>query len=243
MLSRARNWIASPAVLLAAISLVCAAPAGAAPLDARSDHVALRAWRSYLSGIESAIPSARRADDAFVATLSRSCPNVLAPLNFLALTPTNRAVFTALGEEVGGNLTPVAVVPKRPLASMTRTLSRLRWSRRQTGQTIQRYLAAAKEFSQLSPSDLCADAGAMAASNASTTPPATLNWLAMYARDENATVKGTSAFMAVLTGYAGSGEGAVIKSVHNLAIRANSDLVKLIRAEAFKALAALGLST
>jgi hypothetical protein len=152
-------------------------------------------------------------------------------------------VLRALGEEAAADLTAATVVPERALlASMTRTLSRLRWSRRQTGQTIQRYLAAAHKWLQLSPSDLCADARAMAASNAGTSPPATLNWLATYARNESANAKGNSAFWAILKRYAGTGEGAVFKSIYRLADRANSDLVKLIRAESIKAIAGLGIS-
>jgi hypothetical protein len=173
---------------VAAIMLLCSVlsttAAAAAPIDAASAHRALRAVNLYLTGLLADDPASRQAEDQFVASTTANCPNVLAAVNLLPVTSVGRAAVTAFGEEIGGDLVLMGVIPadRARLAALTRTTTRLRWSRMGTATKIRRSLEAQRKLFSLPPSELCADAHALADVSAQSTPPGTLEFLATYGR-------------------------------------------------------------
>ena len=146
-----------------ALALACwASPAAAAPVDAHSAHLGLRAYRAYLSSTLAKVGAAGRSDDAFVATIGAGCPGVLAPLN--SSNDPNQTVLTQFGKEVGVDMVVAAFVPyRRVVATLAVRLERLHWSSPATGRRIRAALAAQRAVFELRPSDLCADASALAA--------------------------------------------------------------------------------
>jgi hypothetical protein len=79
-------------------------------------------------------------------------------------------------KEVGSDLAvEINAASRGRLARMTKALSRLPWSSKSTKTTVTRFLEAQHSLFSLAPSDLCADADALAA-NPEATPPGTLQW-------------------------------------------------------------------
>jgi hypothetical protein len=233
------KWVSAMAALLA---LACPAVATAriANVDVVSDHAATRAYHRYLSA--TVFPS-RSADDAFVSSISRSCPSVLAAVNLLPVSSVNRSAVIAFGEELGSDLALVAEAPWRgQFVKLARALGRLRWSSRQSGQTVTRYLASVRMFFRLAPSDLCSDARALAASNAQATPAGTLTWLAAFGRNGTSSRNATSAFLNLLARYQLPTDGSLIIANNRLSNRSNSALKVLVTTEARKLGSGLGLS-
>jgi hypothetical protein len=169
------------AALAALVAWMPASAALAAPVDVASDHVLIRAYETFLTGVLSDVPSWRNADNGYISGISVSCPNVLAAVNILPANQVNQGAAVALGEEIGGDLLVSQGTSRlhrmaRPQAS----ISTLHWSNRKARNTVNGYASAWSAFNSLAPSDLCADATAFAASNAQTTPPGTLQWLATF---------------------------------------------------------------
>lgn len=218
--------------------------AGAATArDAASGRAALRAYRRYVSGLVLDIPAWRRADDAFVASISTGCPNVLAAMPVLTSGSVNQSAVTAFGQELVTDLEVVARASDRvPLARMANALTRLRWSSQRTSAKVKRYLASYRALFGLSPSDVCADAQALAASNAQTTPPGTLKWLAIYSRDEKPAAATGLAFVRLLNRFRTPADLPEIAAINRLSARAQSAITALLAAEAPKLLSALGIS-
>lgn len=93
-------------------------------VDAASDHAATLAYHRFLSAT---VAPSRRADDAFVSSISTSCPNVLAAVNLLPAGSFSRSAVLAFGEEMAGDLTLAAVAPWHgPFAKLAAALRRLR---------------------------------------------------------------------------------------------------------------------
>jgi hypothetical protein len=108
--------------------------------DVASDQVALRVYHRYLTGVVADIPSWLRLDDGFIASVSATCPNVLAALNLLPVSKVNMSAVIAFGEEAAADINLAALVAERPrFASLATALSKLRWSSAQTARTIRRY--------------------------------------------------------------------------------------------------------
>jgi hypothetical protein len=232
-----------PPALIAAGALILPSAAIAAPVDRTSDHVALRAYQRYFSWLVSQAPAWRRDGDAFVASISGSCPNVLAAVNLLPVSSVNKGAVTSFGEEIGADLGAVANVSSRvPLGNMAKTLSGLRWSSHQTSEQIKRFLAATRKLVRLAPSDVCADARALAASNAQVTPPGTLRFLATVGRVSSAARAGGSAFETILARFQTAADRPVIDGINRLKHRLTSALRAFATAEVGKVLSALGLS-
>lgn len=214
-----------------------------APRNLASDQVALRAYRRYLRGLVSDIPAWRRADDSFIASITTTCPNALAAINALPVSSINQSTLSAFGEELVADLAVMSSMPDRaPLVSMAKTLSSLRWSDHKTGLKIQRYISTTRTVSALAPSDLCADAQALAASDTQTTPPGTLQWVATYGRDANRAAAANAAFIKTLTRFESPADMPVAAAINRLGARLRSAIKAVFTAEAPKLLSALGIA-
>jgi hypothetical protein len=158
---------------------VAPSQAVATPRDRTSEHVAVRAYQRYLSAILAALPVARQHEETFADSLATACPNVLAPLNAMPVSASNKATLMAFGEELGFDVF-VASYPafQPPLATLARALRGLRWSSHKTAVKIERALAHTRRVLAQAPSELCSDAQTVASSNGEKTPAATLNFIA-----------------------------------------------------------------
>jgi hypothetical protein len=165
---------------LTAVGFILAAPAAVAGRqDTASDHVALRALQRYMQANLPTLPAARQSDDAFVASITASCPNVLAALNLLPPSAFNEGTVTALGEEIGLDAGFSTYAPLQPpLAVLAAALERLRWSSPKTAAKIKHALDGLHRIFTHIPSELCADARAVASTNFQTTPSATSQFIA-----------------------------------------------------------------
>lgn len=234
-----------PLVRIAIAPLVAltfwSAPASAKPVDAHSAHTALRAYKAYLSSVVSQLGAARQADDVFVGTIGAKCPNVLAPIRNTPVDSTNQPILSEFGQEVGGDTVLPATVPfQRPLATLTTRLSKLHWSSGARKRSIGRALAAQARLYALPPSDLCADASALAASNAQSLPPGTAPFVAGY---QNTTRRaGLSALKSTLSRYGRKSDRKLRRSVSRLQSEVAGGLVSVARASANRLLQALGLA-
>ena len=101
------------AIVAAALVAISAAPAAARPLDTASAHAGLRAYRAYQSSIASRAGAARKAD------------------------------AVQFGKEAGADLVVAAFAPvRKPLATLSQRIGKLRWSRPSAGFQIQAALDA-----------------------------------------------------------------------------------------------------
>jgi hypothetical protein len=230
---------------LLAAALVCSAvptaAAVAAPVDQASTHAALAAVVRWQTGLMAAAPISQQSDDQFVASVAAGCPNVLAAVNLIP-SPVNRAAPFALGEEIGADLLLARFLPaERALtSSLTSTIERLSWSSSAARAGIRHSMQAERRYFALSPSNLCADAGGLAATNAQTTPAGTLQFLAAFGRA--AAASGFSALDKTINRFKTSADGPLIRadnSNNKLLVAAGETLVA---SEAPKVLSALGLS-
>jgi hypothetical protein len=214
----------------------------AAPVDVASDHVALRAFDRYVKAELLNVPAGQRADDAFVSSISSGCHGVLTPLASLPSGAFNTSAVTAFFEEAGGDLALAADVPNLvPLRHLSKALSKLRWSSVRTKATVARAASAERTLFSLAPSDLCADARALAA-NPEAVPPGTVQWLATVGGDGSADKAAFTAFFKVLGRFLRPGDARVSKDIASVSRQFGAARQNLQRAEAQKLLAALGLS-
>jgi hypothetical protein len=215
--------------------------ASAKPVDVRSAHAALRDYKAYLSSVVSQLSAARRADDVFVGTIAAKCPNAAASLRNVTVTPTNQPILNEFGEEIGGDVVLPAAAPfQKPLATLTRRLSKLHWSSGARKRSIARSLAKQARLYALPPSDLCADASALAAGNAQSLPPGTAAFVAGY---QNATrAAGLDALKSTLSRFARRGDRKLRSRVRKLQQEAGGGLESVARASGNRLLQALGLA-
>jgi hypothetical protein len=233
--------------LLVVVSVVVAvwpAAAVAASRDAVSDHTAFGAYQRFLAAMVSAAGEERSAGDAFIATISAGCPNVLAALNVVPASQINRAALTAFAGEVGTDLELSALRSlRRPLSRMTAVLSGLRWSAARTSVQIKRYTSTVRAYFTLAPSDLCADARALASSNAQTAPTGTLQWLAGYGQASARLNTASSLLVGILTRFATPSDLPAMHAIERLLRRLPASQEAVLNAEVPKLFAALGITT
>jgi hypothetical protein len=222
--------------------LASASKALAAPVDNASDHVALRAYERYVSAAVAGLPAASQSADAFVTSIATRCPNALAALNALPPSAVNQGSVLAIGEEIGLDVVAAENVPFRaPLAALTSALGRLHWSSPKTAAKIKSSLAAERRFLTLQPSDLCADAQALAATNFQTTPPVTLRFIATAIPATKGA--GFTGLTRVLQAFQTRADGHVVDTINRHSRHLNSALHAQRLAEENKLIAALGITS
>ena len=227
--------------LAAAVLAVWPATA-AASQDQSSDRAALTAYHDYLTGVSARLSGARKADAAFVSSISGRCANALAPLKQAPASSVNQTALFDFGEELGGDTGVVAYGPARAeLAKMAGTLRKLRWSSPQSAKTINRYLAAQGRLFSLAPSDLCADAHGLVASHAETIPAGASQWLGKFRRAVSAQQSAGASFAALLRKFETPADRGLAATDNKLFKRLAGSLEGLVKASAGKLVTALGL--
>jgi hypothetical protein len=219
-----------------------AGAAGTRAFDQASEQTALGAYQRYVSAALAAVPAGRKSQEAFIASVAASCPDVLASTNLLPASAARKATETAFGEEVGLDLGITSLgVFRAPLATLARVVERLRWSKSKTATKIKRSFDAERRYLAQVPSELCTDARAVASTSAETTPTATLKFIAATtAALEAAGLKGLT---QVLHTFArGNTEKREIANVNQLLTRFYAAAKASLEAVAPKALGALGIS-
>jgi len=203
--------------IAAGILAALPATAVAAAVDQRSDHAALTAYRGYLHGIGARIPAVRRAESAYVSSIANGCAGALNPLNSAPPRSINETALFDFGQELGGSAFIVAYSPAHgPFATFAATLERLHWSSPRTAMAVNHYLAAQSRLFALSPSDVCTDARALAASGAGMIPPGTTHWVAEFTRDAAAQVSAAGGFAKVLEKFEAPADKALVTSDNGL---------------------------
>jgi hypothetical protein len=224
-----------------AILALSTASAVAAPVDRASDHVALRAFDRYLRAMVASMPAAKRADQAYVRSISASCRDALGRLRSLPARALGKKAATVFIEETVFDLVDRANLPlRRPLARMTSTLSRLRWSDPRISAIVAAFPAAERSLFGLAPSDLCADAHAFAA-NPHVVPPGTRRWVATFRHASQVADKTGSRLGAVLGAFHGPRDLRVLRDIGGLARRLGPAEKRLETTEEARLLRALGV--
>jgi hypothetical protein len=218
------------------------ASAGAAPLDVASGGVALSAYHTYMSALVSDLPASQQRADAFVASISASCPNALAAVSGVPASPVSQSASFMFGEEVGLDAALTVAAPgTAPLAALDRTLAGLRWSSPRTAAKIKRFLKAKRALLTLPASDLCGDARALASANAQVTPPGTLAFVATAKRDAAAAGAGIAAFVKILNRFHTRAEHTTVAATNRFVRKLKSAYTTLSMTEAHELLPVLGL--
>jgi hypothetical protein len=218
------------------------AAAAAAPIDVASDHVALGAYNRYLKDILAGVPAWRSDDNAFVASVARSCRGALASLKHRPASRLNRSAVVAFGLELGGDLDAAGYAAGRgPLATMAATLGGLTWSSATTHHTVKVFLAAQHNLFSLAPSHLCADMRALAASRGQRTPRGTSRWLSKFLH-RLAVEEGTgSKFISVLERFESASDLGLIADTNRVLRQSEAAIQTVVKHEAHKLVAVLGL--
>ena len=129
----------------------------------------------------------------------------------------NETALFDFGQELGGSAFIVAYSPAHgPFATFAATLERLHWSSPRTAMAVNHYLAAQSRLFALSPSDVCTDARALAASGAGMIPPGTTHWVAEFTRDAAAQVSAAGGFAKVLEKFEAPADKALVTSDNGL---------------------------
>jgi hypothetical protein len=227
----------------AALASACtSAPATAAPADVASAHTALHVYKGYLTAVIRGERGSVKQADTFIASIAAKCPNVLAPLNQVPPSSLNQSALTAFGVELGADIDlALFKSDRRAVRRLSAKVGRLHWSSRSRAKSIKRSLAAQRHAFALAPSDLCADAQALAASNGQSVAPGTAPFNASFARAVSA--GGLGAVTGAVKRFHSPGDRATMRAVSKLAKRAKAQLIAAGEAELPKLVATLGLST
>ena len=164
--------------LLAGLLLALPSPAGAASrLDEKSAHTAIKAWQRYAGTVSSQLPVAQHDLASFTDQVVNGCGQVLAAMNALPADQLNwRAVDAALTEAGADVLAVSARVVEPAFERFASKVAKLRWSSRGARSAVRRSLELQRRFLLLQPSDLCANARALA-DDLATVPVATLQFV------------------------------------------------------------------
>ena len=232
-----RSWAAP---LIAVLALGCAPSAASAKrADVKAVRATLVAYKQFLSSMDAHIPASTTAADAYVASISAGCPNVLGPLT--SDTSVSFGAVSALGSEGALDVGIAADTPNRAaLTKFGNQVSRLSWSSRSSRLVVKRYLAAGRAIYWMQTSDLCGDAHALVASNGRTTPSGTTEALAAIASASNAGDSDSVALQKLLDRFATKADLPLARAIKRLANEVRASEQTLQEKELPKLLAALG---
>lgn len=224
-----------------AVGALGSASAGAAPVDKASDHVAIRAFDRYLKASGASLTASRRADRAFVRSISARCRNVLAPLASRAAGSVNAKAVKLFVDESVFDLVDKANAPiRQPFSRLAQTLSSLRWSSAGAARAVAAFAPAERRVFSLAPSDLCADAHAFGA-NPHVTPSGTRRWVAKWRSANKAAGRAAFRLGQVLGFFHGPADVGALRDIGRRANRLSVADKALERAQATSLLGALGL--
>jgi len=240
MMRRSRASIALG--IAAGVLAAMPATAGAAGVDQRSDRAALTAYHRYLEDVTARVPAVRKAESAYVSSISQRCAGALAPLKNASTSSVNETALFDFGEELGGSAFVVAYsTPRDQFAKMAVTLGKLHWSSPRTAKTVKCYLTAQDRLFALAPSDVCTDAQALAASHAETVPPGATQWIAKFRGAAVAQQSAAQAFGKVLDEFQIPADKSLVASDSGLLRSLSGSLKAVAKSGATKIVHALGL--
>jgi len=230
---RRAAWIA------AALALMSASPAVASPLDAASAHAGLRADRAFASSLVRKTGDAQAGVRAFVAGVQARCPKVLQTLS--SSDTFAQGAASQFGKEVGADLVLSAFASFRePLATLDQRIGRLRWSNPAIGARLRRAVDAETAVFSLMPSDLCADASALAANGGRHFPPGARAFLTTFQHEVDVSARLDVKQTLVRYRRPGSDQ-KLVREIRRLENRADTRLGDTLAVEVPKLLNALGL--
>ena len=231
-------------VLAIAIGLLAVWPAASsAAVNRTSDHTALTAYHAYLNDLISMVPSWRTADDAYISSISGKCAGALSSLQHAAPGSFNKRALLAFGLEAGADLDAVSVYPSaRPaLGTLAASLGSLHWSNPGIQKVVSGYIGAERRLFALTPSDLCADAHALAASHGRSVSRGTAAFVTKFGHRVVAAGQIATAFLTVLARFAGPSDRGLVSSTNHLLHQFGTKVTALAGPEAKKLVAVLGL--
>jgi hypothetical protein len=177
------RWRAILALALVA-SLAATVPAAAKPVDAASATKALRIWLRYANSAKAAVTAAKTSEDDLVASVANGCPGVLGQIDSQPADQWNWRALSALADEATGNSDLAAGAPLHAgFGVFAKRIGALRWSKGSTRSAVKRSLQLQRRYLFQAPSDMCADANALAANGGASTPTATLQFDAVIRRN------------------------------------------------------------
>jgi hypothetical protein len=224
-----------------AVVALGSASAGAAPADRASDHVAIRAFDRYLKASGASLPASRRADQAFVRSISARCRNVLAPLASRPASSVNAKALKLFVDESVFDLVDRSNAPiRQPFSRLAQTLSTLRWSSAGAAHAVAAFAPAERRVFSLAPSDLCADARAFRA-NPHITSAGTRRWVANWQRANKAAGRAAFRLGEVLGFFHGPADVGALRDIGRRANRLSAADKTLERAQETSLLGALGI--
>jgi hypothetical protein len=229
--------------LPAALAALCwSSPAAAAPVDAKSAHLGLRAYRAYLSSTVGNIDAAIKGDNVFIGAIAAKCPGMLSNLNNLPPEQINQGVLTQFGKEIGADLVLAALAPyQRALGALAHRAEKLRWSKTSRRRSIKRDFDAQSVLFAFPPSDLCADASALSSNNGQAVPPGTAAFLTTY--EQKARAAGLASFASSLRRFHSKRDNKLYRAVRRSASRGDKKLEGVVNTKVLTLLNALGLKT
>jgi hypothetical protein len=247
--ARTRRTLVTLVIVAALLALCATAPAARAagvttvsPIDTRSDRLALAAYDDYLRALVARAPTGRRMDAALVGSIHASCQGALAPLRSRPAGQVSQTVLAKLGEEIGGDLDLTFLAEAAPpLATLSRRLSALRWSTRETTRSVAALLRAERTILRTRPSRLCADARQVTA-DPRVTPAATTGFLTGYTSASARVGTALKGFLHVLGQFETLSEHRVVDQIDHLAGRFSSLTAGARKSGADQILRQLGLS-
>ncbi len=231
-------------VLAIAIGLVAMWPAAAsAAVNRTSDHAALNAYHAYLHDLVSMVPSWRAGDDAYISSISGKCGGALSSLRHAAPGSFDKRALLAFGLEAGVDLDAVSVYPSaRPaLGKLAASLGSLHWSSSGIQKVVSAYVGAERRLYALTPTNLCADAHALAASHGRGVARATAAFVTKFGHRVQAAGQVATAFQTVLGRFAAPSDRGLINSTNQLLNQFGLKVSSLAGAEAKKLVGVLGL--
>jgi hypothetical protein len=216
------------------------ASASAKPVDIKSDRAALGAYKQFLGALDSRASASRHAAEAYIASISAGCPNVLAPLSSRPSVSLN--AIETVGTEGGVDMALAASVPDQPaLTSFANRVLPLHWSSRSSEMIVKRYFAVEHALDFMPTSDLCGDARALVASNGQTKPAGTAQALAAISRAGKDETKARAAMTRLLGRFSTKADKPVVRVIKKLAKKVTSEENALVLSEVPKLLRALGI--
>lgn len=228
---------------MAGSALASVSTSGARAVDARSAHMALIANRQFLRSLVKAAPAERAAASTYVASIAQTCPGVLDGLGPITVAVKKAGVRDVIAEGLGDLELTLTAQGRGALTTFARRAMSLPWSTLRTSSDVRRYFTAEHAFYDASPSNLCADAGALVADGGQTAPPETVQWFGNFKRLTNDAAAAGRVFGRDLGRLSGPEDVPVIASTGVLTARLQVSEQSLLESNANKLLAALGLPT
>ena len=181
-----------------------------------ADQAAMTAYRTYLSALTVAAPTAAARASQVVAGVNTSCPGALSDLSKLSAGQLQKSALTAFGHEIDADLSIAYVgAGTAALNRFAQTLDGLTWSTQAQSSTTTHLIASERALASLDPSSLCMDATSLDGAPLSE-PTTTKRFLARYGAVTQALATNLSSFKALLAKFETAAESKLVAQVNSL---------------------------